>query len=250
MPVAARSAPPAPAASPWPILAGVLLATVCAWALMRLLGPGFDPELRPIAAGTISLGTTALFLLPGALGPDQALRPYVTAATLALTAGLGTAIATLASGAQPQVAVLVLVGPMALTLAALGDGLRVLTGHPGAAAAWTLALVLTVGAAPVWLLPLHGSIDPGPLGLKALVAINPLTHIAVLTGADWPRSDWFYRHSALGSLRYAFPSPAAVIACYLLIPIAWLGLRRAKRTAGRQGTQTKPVSIPLSPTPT
>jgi hypothetical protein len=250
MPVATQPAPPGRTASPWPVLAGALLAPVCAWALMRLLGPGLDPELRPIAAALAGLWAPSLFLLPGALGSGLALHPLGTAATLAVTAGLGAAVATLATGAQPQVAVLVLIGLMALGLAALGDGLRALTGGPGTAAAWTLALVLIIGASPVWLLPLHGSIDPGPVGLNTLIAVNPLTHVAVLTGTDWPRSDWFYRHSALGSLRYAYPSAFAVVTWYLLVPIAWLGVRRAKTSAGRQGTQTQPVPSPLSPTPT
>jgi hypothetical protein len=202
---------------------------------MGLLGPGLDPELRPIAAALTGLWATSLFLLPWALGSGLALHPLGTVAALALTAGLGAAFATLATGVQPQLAILVLVGLMVLALAALGDGLRALTGGPGTAAAWTLALVVLIGAAPVWLLPLHGSIDPGPFGLNTLVALNPLTHVAVLTGTDWPRSDWFYRHSALGSLRYGYPSPSAVVTWYLLVPIAWLGVRRANRTAGRQG---------------
>jgi hypothetical protein len=249
MPVTAQPAPPARTANPWPVLAGALLAPVCAWALMRLLGPGLDPELRPIAAALAGLWAASLFLLPGALGSGLALSPLGTTVTLALTAGAGAAVATLATGVQPQVAVLVLVGLMALALAALGDGLRALTGGPGSAVAWTLALVLIIGAAPVWLLPLQGSTDLDSWALDILVTVNPLTHIAVLTGTDWPRSDWFYRHSALGSLRYAYPSPFAVVTWYLLVPIAWLGVRRANRTAGRQGTPTEPVPIPLSPTP-
>ncbi len=250
MPVAAQPAPGARTAGPWPVLAGALLAAVCAWALMHLLGPGLDPELRPIAAALAGLWAASLCLLPWALGPGLALQPLGAGATLALTAMLGAATATLATGVAPQVSVLSLVGLMALALAALGDGLRVLTGDPGTAAAWALALVCMVASTPVWWLPLHGSIDPGPIGLNALVAANPLTHIAVLTGTDWPRSDWFYRHSALGSLRYAYPSPSAVVLWYLLIPSAWLTARRAIRIAARQGIRTKPVSTPLSPTPT
>jgi hypothetical protein len=227
-------------------LTNTALAVTCAWALMHLVGPGLDPELRPIAAGLAGLAATVVFLLPRALGSGLTARPLTTAAGLALTAALATTLATPAAGPQPQAAVLMLVGLMALALAALGDGLKVLTGHPSAGAAWTLALVCFIAATPVWLLPLHGSANPGPWALDALVAVNPLTHLAVLTGTDWLRSDWFYRHSALGSLRYAYPTPAAVMAAYLVPITLWLWTRRRQAA---QGSGQAPLNqCPVPPT--
>jgi uncharacterized protein (DUF983 family) len=59
-------------------------------------------------------------------------------------------------------------------------------------------------AAPVWLGPI-AEVAGNPAGLTNLIAgISPLSAFAVALDADILRTNWFYTHSALGSLRYEY----------------------------------------------
>lgn len=248
-----------PLAHPLPWLRDAGLAAAFAWALVRLLaggldaglGAGLDFGLAPLAGGLAGLAGTALFLFPRALdrGLDEA--PLGTAAGLALAAFLA-ALAALGAAPLPHPGLrvgallppLLLAGPMALALAAAGDGLRALVRDASVATAWALFLLVLLCTAPLWLLPPSQAEAPGPLALDALVAANPLTHLAIMSGTDYLRSDWFYRHCALGSLRYAYPAPAAVIGGYLLISGAWLAARVAR---GRRPRSSLPARLPTTP---
>jgi hypothetical protein len=217
--------------SPWLCDAGLTLAF--AWFLPRNLAAG--PALAPLVAGLAALLGTALFLLPRALAAAAGLPRWRALSTLALTA---LAAATIALPAPfhwdwHTLPALLLIAPMVLALAAVADSMRLFVTGVTAAVGWTLFLLTLLCATPLWVLPVDRPEAPGPLVLNALVAINPLTHLAVMTGTDFLRQDFFYRHSALGSLRYAYPTPSAVVTGYLAVCFAWLGLRWAAGHSAR-----------------
>jgi hypothetical protein len=97
-----------------------------------------------------------------------------------------------------------------------------------------LAASLVLAAAPVWL---AAPLDQGWPIADALVALNPLTALALPSETDYLRSDWLYRHSPLGGLRYDYPSAPALIAAYLAVSGAALILPWARRI-GRTGTNS------------
>jgi hypothetical protein len=52
---------------------------------------------------------------------------------------------------------------------------------------------------------------------------------------DYLRTGWFYQHTAIGSLRYAYPPGWLLIAIYSVLPLTGLGQEARRRTArGRE----------------
>ncbi len=89
-------------------------------------------------------------------------------------------------------------------------------------------------ATPVWLGPLVEYSGNSPGLTNTIVAINPLSLFAAALDLDVLRTSWFYEHSALGSLRYNYPSwgvtvvVLAILACLTLTPGILINRRRAK----------------------
>jgi hypothetical protein len=81
----------------------------------------------------------------------------------------------------------------------------------------SLLALPVLALAPVWLAGWMDGLARGPGLINALVAINPLTLLAAGAGTDYLRADWFYRHSPLGSLRYAYPPPASLLLGWLAV---------------------------------
>lgn len=112
------------------------------------------------------------------------------------------------------------------------------------ASAWlTAALLAVLAAAPLWLGPAAELASAErPPALQAVVAVSPLTHVAVASGNDLLRNQWFYQHSNLAGLRFDYPRFAPVVAVYtalafalVLVPaIAWPG-----RNPGSKSTSLK-----------
>jgi len=55
-----------------------------------------------------------------------------------------------------------------------------------------------------------------------VVAASPLTFLSVLADYDYLRGHWFYTHSAMGSLRFAYPAGWQLGACYLGLGLSLL----------------------------
>jgi hypothetical protein len=218
---------------------GALLAGGFAVAACTGLWPGIDVELRAMTgAGAAALGAI-LFLLPAAV-------EHRSPASLALGAAAALALAfalALAAPAPPVSATTAAaLGLAAALLTALTGAvaalLRPLARDPGAALAWPVAALMAAAAAPVWLGPLLYRLEPGQAVTDLLVALSPLTHLAVAADVDYLRSDWFYRNAPFGGLRYEYPSLAAVAAGYALAgALAWAAARigwRPRRVVQRQ----------------
>ena len=98
---------------------------------------------------------------------------------------------------------------LACTLAALQ---LALAAHADARALVVMLLALML-ATPLWLGPVVEAAGNPAWQTNLAVAISPLSLFAVALDVDLLRTSWFYEHSAIGSLRYAYPSLPA----YLLV---------------------------------
>ena len=101
----------------------------------------------------------------------------------------------------------------------------------------TVAIGLALlGALPLWLGPAAELLsDRHAWLIDAVIGASPLTHLAVASGNDLLRNQWFYQHSNLAALRFSYPgllelamSYAAVCALLALLSLV---MRRSRRLA-------------------
>ena len=92
-------------------------------------------------------------------------------------------------------------------------------------AAWAVSGSLAVlGAAPLWLAPLAQAFNGSAAVANLAVAVSPLSYLAAATGSDVLRTDWFYRHSGISSMRYAYPAIGTVLVGCAAICLAGLAV--------------------------
>jgi hypothetical protein len=205
-------------------LAWAAVVALLLWLMLRG-GPG--PVLAPLAPLLATLAP-ALLLLPDALRRADGLAlPLLSGGWVMLLALLLALLdgATVPAALCGAAAVLLVYGSVGgLCMIAPRDARPAL---PGLA-----VLILSVLAlAPAWLALWLDDLATTPWVIDAIVAVNPLTLLAAGSGADYLRSDWFYRYSPMGSLRYAYPPGAALLAAWLAIALLPL-LASAARHAG------------------
>jgi hypothetical protein len=202
------------------------LATLVALAAMLLAALGAEDLVRSAElltfAAAVSAGACAVVLaraVSARLTAGTTLRSAASAATavavLAFATGGFAGVVAVAGGA------FVLVGSLGFALALAAPLLR------DRLAAATLVAVLgaLATAAPLWLGPIAERAAVGALA-DAIVAVTPLTFLAVLADHDYLRATWFYEHSALGTLRYDYPSAVTLCVVYTL-PFAAVAALRA-----------------------
>lgn len=79
-----------------------------------------------------------------------------------------------------------------------------------------LLLIYTLMAStPLWLGPAVERSIPGFPGVNTVIAVTPISYLAMATDYDYLHSSWFYRYSPLGSLRYDYPDEALLAIAYL-----------------------------------
>jgi hypothetical protein len=198
------------------VLAASLRAALRADDLVR------SAELLTLAAAA-TVAACALLSASAVSGtrlPVLTMRYAALAAAAVLT--LATATGSLERGAVGVAAgAFMLVGSFGLLLALAAALLRdrlvaaALVGPLGALAA----------SAPLWLAPIAERLAPTGALVDAIVAMTPLTFLAVLADHDYLRATWFYEHSALGALRYDYPSVASLFVVYALPFAAVAALR-------------------------
>jgi hypothetical protein len=101
--------------------------------------------------------------------------------------------------------------------------------EPGAPQRATLAAVIAAAAAPVWAGPLAEQSG----GTEYVLAASPLTLLAALAGHDYLRDPWWYTHSALGALRFEYPTGGALVAAYLCASALLLAIAGFHRRISR-----------------
>lgn len=88
----------------------------------------------------------------------------------------------------------------------------------------TFALAL-LGSAPVWFGPAaQVAMHAYPGLIDAIIASSPLTHLAVASGNDLLRNQWFYQHSSLSGLQFSYPSLSMIVVCYIAVAVTMLGV--------------------------
>ncbi len=78
---------------------------------------------------------------------------------------------------------------------------------------------------PIWLGPIAETAGNPMLLTNLIVAASPLSALAVALDLDVLRTNWFYQHSALGSLRYEYFSWLGYVAVLGIFSIV-IGARR------------------------
>jgi hypothetical protein len=189
-----------------------------------------DPDLQPSALRLMV--TSVVALLAPLFWPGIAATPARTALRVAgwsVAAACLAAIALLVFGtAQPPwrffeactMLALILIVTHAVaailewrwySLSADANGGREL-------ACRTAALAMTLlGSLPLWLGPAAELLSARyNWVIDAILGMSPLTHLAVASGNDLLRNQWFYQHSNLASLQIAYPDLASLFWCYAM----------------------------------
>jgi len=104
------------------------------------------------------------------------------------------------------------------------------TESAGRMLAWLLALL---GSLPLWLGPLAELLSGRhDWAVDAVIGASPLTHLAVASGNDLLRNQWFYQHVNLSGLQFSYPDLAAIVAAYglacLMLALGAFGLGRRR----------------------
>ena len=149
----------------------------------------FRPSLESSSIGLLRWCLTIALLFAAIVIADPVTRPLLTfVPKLTLTLLLLTATITIATRQMPM--------PMVVAVVAL-------------------FIFLPVWAAPA--VELAGN----PIGpTNAVVAASPLTMFAAALDLDYLRTSWFYANSALGSMRYSYPSWPAICLLLSILPVA------------------------------
>lgn len=109
-------------------------------------------------------------------------------------------------------------------------------------ASMTAVLALTLlGAAPLWLGPAAELANrTHAWAVDAVIAVSPLTHLALASGNDLLRNEWLYDHSNLAKLAVTYPAMSGVIATYLVTLFALLAMPLAQRNFRRRISGANP----------
>ena len=100
-------------------------------------------------------------------------------------------------------------------------------------AAAVAAALAWLGSLPLWFGPFAQLLsDRAAWIVDAVVSVSPLTHLAVASGNDLLRNQWFYQHSNLAALPVSYPGAAAVALSYASL-LSMLALATLVLRAGR-----------------
>lgn len=194
-------------------VAALGVASLAATGALEAFSADVPPSARALTAAACVYGLAPLFA-PAATF-RQPLRLAASLAWCAATAVVAVALAALA-GTGPE------------TLPAIGAAVFLMTTVSQLAAAaltgrsaellaqrWLPCILQALALSlPLWLAPL-AELRGSRSELAAwIVTLSPLSHLASAAGCDYLRTDWFYRHSVLGSLRFEYPALSAVLAAY------------------------------------
>jgi hypothetical protein len=223
----------------------LVMVAVTATLMLAALSPAAT-DLQPSAQRV--LVTSVIALIAPLFWPGKAKTPERTALTIMAWSGAVTLLAVttlLLHRASGQSLTLIVMPCMMLLLImlvthAVTAGLElIMTTSSDAdvarASAGTLSSIglATLGSLPLWLGPaaeLAGEFSAALI--DGVIAVSPLTHLAVASGNDLFRNQWFYQHSNLAALRYSYPGMTTVTAAYIaIIPLLLVSL--AVRFKGR-----------------
>lgn len=206
-------------------------------------------DLLPLVDRAAPLTAVCLLILPNVLtAPDRSARGVLLAALAATLAALVLPflLGRPDSGPQELLAGALMVAVLTFAIGATARLLLPVAGDASTALGWVLATVLVLAAAPLWL---AGLLDRGAPIADLLVAVNPLSALGLAGAVDYPRDEWLYRHSPLGSVRYSYPSLWTLFLAYFSAGIVALVLahRPGARAAGPAPVHSPTNNNPWEP---
>lgn len=233
----------------WRALA-LALASLPALAALGALAADAQPSAQRVAVAA-TVGLLAPLLWPGT-GPTATRTGTTVLLWSAVAAGVA-AIGMAAAGGAPRAGAILPVGAMlclvllvvhaacaALELRWRRSGVP--AGDARELAGRVACLVLAgLGALPLWLGPAAEALSLGLPGMAdAALGASPLVHLALASGNDLLRNQWFYQHANLASLPVGYPSMAAIASAYiaLVAPLAWTVRTMQRRRPGAPSPTT------------
>ncbi len=221
---------------------------------------GFHTTAPDLAPSTLRVVVAAVVgLLAPLFWPGIGVSPSHTVRRLAAWSIAASGVAAITLGVfgnpvQPVVKILetcAMLLPIVLLTHALAAGLEG-RWHRGAldaagarvmarcSAAMTLALV---GSLPLWLGPLSELLSGRHAWVvDAVIGVSPLTHLAVAADNDLLRNQWFYQHSNLAALQFAYPGPALLAWSYAAAVAALALLALVPRRQRRALADASPIA--------
>lgn len=200
--------------------------------VVALLAPLFWPGRSETFAGTglrilgWSIAASALAALAVWLGPRAGLPLPRVATACGMLLLILLVTHALAGGLEA----------LLRSRAGDADGARDLAGVS------TAALLAILGALPLWFGPAAELLSHGNARiLDATVGGSPLTHLAIASGNDLLRNQWFYQHSNLASLQFSYPALAALVPSYLVVLVVLALPPLALRAARARAVATPPT---------
>ena len=182
-----------------------------------------------VQTGAATLGAWAALVTEGLGARGPTVRAALLWSLLAAAATAGLAIA----GGFDFAAAAVAVGAFVLVSC---FGLLLVLARAGTGDAFAAGMLLVTAAAlcvcaPLWLGPVAESFAERGALVNTIVALSPLSYLAALADFDYLRATWFYEHSALGALRYEYPSVWLQSVLYTLPLAATAALRLRAKTS-------------------
>lgn len=161
---------------------------------------------------------------------------------VSLAGGFAIMTAMPASAFTPAVPRLVVaVGVMLFFMAGLTAVLAGLLRDRSSAVLAVLTLICIAAAAPLWIGPWIEYFAATDWFTDRVVAISPLTYLAVMAEYDYLRDQWFYARAPYGAYRFGYPGQLISSGVYVAFGIAF---RLAAMFTWRENS----TAVPLSPT--
>lgn len=213
-------------------------------------------DLQPSAR--LVMVTAIVAVLAPLFWPGKAATPALTAIRIAQwTLGIGVLtmmavsisrdpglpLLRAASACAVLVLILLLAHAFAAGLEALLQGAGEASEGARELAVWTTAAVLVLlGSLPLWLGPTAELLANGEaVWLDSVIGMSPLTHLAVASGNDLLRNQWFYQHSNLAALQWSYPGLRTIVLSYTTAILAFALAPVAARAAGIGVEPTHPT---------
>ena len=217
------------------ITSWILLLLLTAFAAAGILfgSAGVNPSATLITVATCITGIAALLSPTDGSRPGAALLWAAMAASGFLVLLLMPDVhAAPGLGFRLAGGVLVLV----LLITSLHSLIRSHTSSRTVSSMWLVLLIGLFFAAPLYLGPVAELASGRRIIVDSIIFASPISYFSAIADYDYLRSDWFYRHTPFGGLRFSYPAPGLMTIGYLVAAAAlmtWnifgLKLKRGER---------------------
>jgi hypothetical protein len=209
----------------------MLVATLITLAALGASDADLQPSALRLMVSCVVALLTPLFW-PGIAATQKGTALRVLGWSLAATVLAALALAAFGTNRQslPRVLevcamlLIVLVGANAaaafLESRWLGSSIGAPVSREMAGRSAALALAF-LGSLPLWLGPAAETLSSQhEWTIDATLSVSPLVHLAVASGNDLMRNQWFYEHSNLASLQFEYPRLDVIAWSYTLVLLA------------------------------